>query len=938
MKKNILKALSFMAVSFAMVAFNACDPVVPPVDEIPDTPEDSLTAPKTPVLEVKVASVSETSAELSLTAKNVIEVAYILSAEKMESALPAVIFATGTKVDTTQTKIVLNDLDANTAYWAYFAANVDNTSYSDIVEVEFTTINYEFNKMLTLVDTEYMGYKVRITVPDEVRNEPKKYGIRYNFGSVLDVFVTKYEMGRTWATSLMENGHGCMGWQETQKDTTVYINPWNQNRQNPDGSYYIDPELGEEIMLHSPLAPGEPYLFIAGQYRYGHLDETGWGWSYGQESKDWGYYIPMWDEKGWHADYGDAPSRSNLVFDPATGLVETGEEKYWNDNSFGKNGALQVLYFKTKESAELETNFEVIVDNVTPIDAFVNFIPDENVYCYSYMICNDATYRELVETVLMGNEDWLEWFVCSYYAMRNLYVPTVSGQTAVQARDHVGAALSAGNLYHVLVTVTGDENGSKQKFIHKTFETTEKVLDAPVINVTAVDDNKNEYFATFNVKAPNKDVIRAYYAADYKREFLLEANNGSQYESLAQNAFTSEDIMQINSDEGLNVQIPSTDGQTIRMIVLGYNEEETKNELYSPEKTGRPCSAVADCNTKLLDLVPRVNSPLFDILEGEWTATAQMLVSEYDDNNNLQQYKKKFSTNISIMNEYKLPELTDEVYAIYEAFGMSKDACDAYYADLQKQVEQFNKYRLTYRNRLLCLGWFDYDYVMPSRLSLMDPFDLFSDETYSCIDNAQIMYDFGPKWYLEVDDKGNVTLPFDQWQTPPMVNWQSTVFFMSAYSQETNQGYKSAVTNSADEVIMPANFPIEIVNNDKFIIKAIQAPLSDTSLDETYPHYPNAIMGWGQADASIIRPVVSEITFTRGWQKTTTSTSSKAVRRNYVESVEMSGEDSMPVVTKSITNISEIEIPQYEVREMTVVTTEMLYESFEKRAQELFRK
>ena len=140
-----------MAVSFAMVAFNACDPVVPPVDEIPDTPEDSLTAPKTPVLEVKVASVSETSAELSLTAKNVIEVAYILSAEKMESALPAVIFATGTKVDTTQTKIVLNDLDANTAYWAYFTANVDNTSYSDIVEVEFTTINYEFNIITTHV-------------------------------------------------------------------------------------------------------------------------------------------------------------------------------------------------------------------------------------------------------------------------------------------------------------------------------------------------------------------------------------------------------------------------------------------------------------------------------------------------------------------------------------------------------------------------------------------------------------------------------------------------------------------------------------------------------------------------------------------------------------------------------------------------------------------
>jgi hypothetical protein len=374
------------------------------------------------------------------------------------------------------------------------------------------------------------------------------------------------------------------------------------------------------------------------------------------------------------------------------------------------------------------------------------------------------------------------------------------------------------------------------------------------------------------------------------------------------------------------------------MIVLGYNEEETRNELYSPEKTGRPCAAVADCNTKLLDLVPRVNSPLFDILEGEWTATAQMLVREYDSNNNIQEYKKKFSTNIRIMNEYKLPALTEDVYQIYESVGMDRNACEAYYEDLKKQVDLFNTYRMTYRNRLLCLGWFDYDYVDPSRLSLMDPFDLFTDLTYSCIDNAQIMYDFGPKWYLEIDDKGNVTLPFDQWQTPPMVNWQSSVFFMSAFSQDTNHGYKSAVKNSDGEVIMEASFPVQIVNNDKFIVKPINAPLSDTSRDETYPHYPNAIMGWSQADASIIRPVISEITFTRGAQATTTSTSSRSVRRNYVESVNMSGEDALPVVVKSMTNISEVEIPQYEVRDLHVVTTEMLYESIEKRAQELFRK
>ena len=87
--------------------------------------------------------------------------------------------------------------------------------------------------------------KVRVTVPDEVRNDPEKYAIRYNFGSLLDVLLAKYEMGRTWAVSLMENGHGCMGWQETHRDTTVYIHPYNENRLNPDGSTYIDPDTGE---------------------------------------------------------------------------------------------------------------------------------------------------------------------------------------------------------------------------------------------------------------------------------------------------------------------------------------------------------------------------------------------------------------------------------------------------------------------------------------------------------------------------------------------------------------------------------------------------------------------------------------------------------------------------------------------------------------------
>ena len=902
----------------------SCDEPVPPVVEDP-----------TATFEVKVNSVSQTTAEIGIEATLIDEIAYVVEEQQSDDLLPAVVFAIGKDVDPAATTVTLKDLDANKTYWVYFAAKTQGDFYEDkVFELEVTTMDYTFDKMLTLVDTELMGYKVRVTVPDEVRNEPEKYAVRYNFGSLLDVLMAKYEMGRTWAVSLMENGHGCMGWQETVRDTTVYIHPYNENRLNEDGSTYIDPQTGEPVMLHIPIAPAEPYIFTAGQYRYGHLDETGWGWSYGSEEKDWGYYVPMWDENGWVNETGGFTQKSLLEFDPVTGVINTGEEKYWADNSFGKNGAFQALYFQTKAPELLETDFEVIIEDVTPIDASVSFLVDDNVYVYSYMICSDATYRTLVNDLLLGHEEWLQWLVCSYYGMQHLYFPTLQGNATVSARDFNSVALESDILYHVFVTVIGDDNGSKQKFVHKTFETTPKVMGAPVIEVTPVENNENEYFAKFNVKAPNKDVVRAYYAADYKREFLFEANADVKYADLCQNMFFEEDIEKINSDEGLEVQINATDGQIMRMAVLGYNAEETANDLYSPEKTGKPCPAVADCQTKLLDMVPQVNSPLFNTLEGQWTATAQLLIREYDKNNNIQEYKLKKTANIEIMNQIPTPALTQDVYDFYSGYGYDKASTDALYDDYKREAEIFNNYRLKYRNRVLCLGWFDEDpiYQNESRLALATPFDLFVHTQYSSIDNAQIFYDFGPKWYLEIDADGNVTLPFDMWATPPMSFWQRIPFFMAAYNPEQNHGYKSAVVSSREgaegEVIMPGEFPVEIVSDDKFIIKPVMAPLFDEADAELYAHYPNAIGGWGEYDAQMLRPVVSEITFTRGW-KSTASASASAARQAECAKPRVAGETWTPAVVKSLTPVKNVNVPTFEQKEMYILTEDMLNASIE---------
>lgn len=932
MKRTFLKFVSLAMLAVASFGFYSCvDPELGPDGEGDgenETPDETTD----PLLEAKLKTSFQTSLEIGLNAQNLLEVAYVVREEQTEMTMPAVLFAEAIQKSTviapTEKTVTVNDLEAEKTYWVYFAAKVDADNFYDgIIEVEATTLGYDFTQMLTLVDKEYMGYKVRITVPEEMRNEPGKYAIRYNFGSLLDVFLSRYEMGRTWAMNLMENGHGCMGWQEALRDTTVYINPWNENRLNEDGSTYIDPDNGEPVMLHYPIAPNEPYIFAAGQYRYGHLDELGYGWSYGSEEKDWGYYIPLWDQEGWMSRYGMAPSKSDLYFDEASGTIITGEEEYWEDNSFGENGTLQVLYFKTKEPDLLETDFEVDVEWVSPIDAKINFLADDNTFCYSYTICNDATYKMLVSDLLLGHEEWLQWLVCSYYGMYHLRFPTLQGNTSLNARDYNSTPLDQENLYHILVTVTGDEFGSKQKFIHETFETTAKVLDAPVIEVTAVEDNQNEYVAKFNVKAPNKDVRRAYYAADYKREFMFEANSGVQYSDLCQNPFTSEDIKAINSDAGLEIAIDATDGQILRMAVLGYNEEETPNELYSPEKAGKSCIAVADCRTKLLDMVPRVNSPLFETLEGEWTASAQLMVREYDDNYNLQEYKKKYTARIRIMNLIETPDLTQDVYDFYADYGYNKNAVDALYEDFKREAEIFNNYRLTYRNRLLCLGWFDDDPYSTgiSRLEAADPFSLFMHPEYSSIDNAQIFYDFGPKWYLEVHEDGTVTLPFNQWEMPPMTFWQRSVFFMAGYNFDENHGYKSEVLSSTTgDVLMPGEFPVTVLSDDKFVIQPAMATLYDDDNAERYAHYPNAIGGWGAADAQILRPVVSQITMTRGWSEKSSSAASRRSSAQEIRNIDITGEDAVPVVVKSITPIKNIEIPEFEEKEMFILTEEMI--------------
>ena len=171
----------------------------------------------------------------------------------------------------------------------------------------------------------------------------------------------------------------------------------------------------------------------------------------------------------------------------------------------------------------------------------------------------------------------------------------------------------------------GDEDGATQRFIHKTFTAKEKTKRAPVIEVTAI-QNGNPFEATFNVKAPNKDVVGAYWACNYARDFELMFNAGATYESLLAGnfSFTSDEMALVNSDEGLTVSYPTLDGESTRMAVYGCNDEYTFNNI-DPDKEG---AGWADYLAPMAEKDTPISSPLYEALAGDWTATATITVKE----------------------------------------------------------------------------------------------------------------------------------------------------------------------------------------------------------------------------------------------------------------------------------------------------------------------
>ncbi len=880
MKDLLFRALMLC---FLAVAALGCGPDPKPEPE----PEKAF------AVEVKTAAAD--FVEFTVSAPAEVEMAYIVDTESQDKLGGAVLFATGTvaKVKDGDVLKVTENIAANTSYYFYAVAKLDDKTFSDIVKLEFTTADYNFNELITVVDTYYDGYKVHLTIPQEIKD--KGNVIRYTATSLAVYNVNKSSYAGIEnlldAQSIVSNGDPWGNY--AKNDSTIIYNAMNECLLDEDGNPVLD-ENGNTIDIHNPITPGEPSIFLAGECRYGTFDEMGdiLGYYYGIQGK--AYVVPL-----------------------------------FNPDTYEWTGLFQKKEFFAKQPTECAAtvNIEIPEDEISVIDANIYFNVEEGVERYFYMVLDNSTYNQVVDIYLDGKPEWFQWFLTSFIAFYEWGIGAETESIQVNAASSFYEPLVGGETYHVVCTVMGDEAGATQKFIHKTFTTKQKSKRAPTVEVTpvyTVDPSFNSYNASFNIRctsASDNPLVGAYGAGHYTREFQYMFNSGYTYETLLKgnNPFTSEELAKINSPEGLTISFPTIDSEITRMAVYGCNDEYTFNNI-DKDKEG---AGWADYEAPYAPAADMIDSPYYSALEGDWTASAtvRVLVEQEDGSTayKTMEYKSKVNIGSSI------PGIPDQIESyVYDLYNnKSKNEVDGMFNELLLLADQFSENRVINQNRLLCSGFIDYDYYDPCRMAYMSPYDLFKSVTYKSVDVPQLIYDFGPKWYFEVQPDGSLIVPYSSTYLPPMHSWPGYAFYLGGLCD----GNGFIDSEGAEYNDLPG-FPVEVsADNNTITIKPIVRGENS--------YYMNSI-GIADQGSEVIATIISDIVLTRGWTDTKAMPASVPATPVKINTITAEGNSVTELpelrIFKSLSDFSKVEpLREYKTDETpNVVTMDMVNKTTQK--------
>lgn len=302
----------------------------------------------------------------------------------------------------------------------------------------------------------------------------------------------------------------------------------------------------------------------------------------------------------------------------------------------------------------------------------------------------------------------------------------------------------------------------------------------------------------------------------------------------------------INSNDGYDIGFTSWEHTESMLMVASFNEDE-KMAVYEGKSTSLPEPDKE-----------RVDSPLFDDLKGDWTATCQAQWQDYTGT-----YDQKVSFKVTLaggpeQGPSSVSAMDSKDYdALFSYFkesamknGQDEATAEAYAKT--KVAELFDEYKSEatryagkYRgqNRLVGLR-FD------AAHEYMSAWDLFCDLDYSAYDTEELFYDYGPKLFLEIskgeNGKDKLELTADQSCVAPVSAWKNyEVLFV---------GYNSAVYDNAPL----GHFPVT-VSSDKNTI-TIGGVEADDVMCYPSPAYYSFVN-----QPVFISKITSPITLTRGW-------------------------------------------------------------------------
>ena len=918
----------YMLAAFALVlgfAISACTPEPEPIQKAETK------------VEVAVAEVMSNGATINVTTQNVKEFAYMQRDTELDAT--AILTADTKKSianveEVTTTTITITGCEAGKTYTLFFAFRLaDDSIYKEVKRVEFTTTSYGDN-VINVVDRMYDGFSVYLQIPEEVK--AKGNALRYSTSS-MPMYNYAKQMGSMELDMLLYNAQ-----QYTTTDKLIIYDEYHSTERDQNGNLIYD-DAGNlaSATFADPKVPGEPGYLIVGEYALmedenerivivdgevmtvtddSYMDYSIWwypaGWSKG-------YYNPAYDWARWYAELDSD---------------EYDSEKYWN-------GYYERVLIETLEP-EIVEGVTIKATDITPIDACISFNATDDIIQYCILVCTESEYETQILPLIENNEDYLRWFTGSYFALMSFGIQMGSGYSELWLSDwFVDTKGMAGQTIRVLVAGLGNESGTKQSFDTYTFTLPEVTLPKPQVVVTPV-ASEDPYMVTFNIKNPNPDnaLTEVYFACNYAREFdaiLKEYSYTSLLKGMG-NPLGATEIGLINSANGFNFQISSRDNATTRLAVLGYNWEGTGNNPDEPES-----KAVAEYTTPHANFPVRVNSELFDKLQGEWTASAHMenYVAVTDAEGNATGEHKfenagTYTSNVSIMGGLPYEEsVPQEVYDIYRASGMSDEETEELYEELIELTKWYNT-RTRGFNRLLCLG---YDFADPNYMLNMTatPYDLFIASDYSTNKIEHMFYDFGPKWNFEIDADGSVWLPIDIEREYPLETFNfglDFAFYMLAIGERTYLG--GDLVDYDGKTILEARFPVEV--SDDYNTITIK-PIVYTDGEGTTEYYYPCVAQIQNGYATPLNPRVrGEVTLTRNsGAKAASVKANPSVGKGVAKPLSTIGEAPVPMsrpetYTMTPMDVEKIKAPTRLVRENKIEAGEEAYHKRAKAAVEAY--